>query len=200
MGLKPSSLAPNLACRVSISGLEHAVDLVAPISTGSTCGCRGGAAISIARRRNRGTTSSARQCTRLTDIRKSRRHGIGATVSTRPISLHCIAAVRINHFVVGGTREIINHIGHVARRRLTVDAGVVGKASRVARDARECTCSGDDISSCIRCRTRFGRHSRRTVFDTVNLYGGVPCCERFWHVSISAAVLTAITSLQITAV
>ena len=139
MALKPSSLAPNLACRVSISGLEHAVDLVAPISTGSTCGCRGGAAISIARRRNRGTTSSARQCTRLTDIRKSRRHETGiTTVSARPTSLHCRAAVRINHFV-GVNREIINHIGHVARRRLTVDAGVVGEASRVTRDARELT-------------------------------------------------------------
>ena len=132
MALKPSSLPPDLACRGS-SGLKHAVDLVAPVSTGSTCGCIGTS--SITRRRNRATASVASQCTRHTDIRKSRRHETGiATVSARPTSLHCIAARRINHFV-GVTREIINHIGHVARRRLTVDAGVVGEASRVTRNA-----------------------------------------------------------------
>ena len=141
MALKSSSSAPNLACWGSASaasGLKHAVDLVAPVSTGSTCGCI--STSSITRRRNRATAGVASQCTRLTDIRKSRRHETGiATVSARPTSLHCRTAVRISHFV-GVTREIINHIGHVARRRLTVVASVIGEGSGgagAARDARE---------------------------------------------------------------
>ena len=182
MALGKSSLTPNLAR----SWLKHAVDLVAPVSTGSTrgCGCIGTS--SITRRRNRATAGGASQCTRHTDIRKSRRHETGiTTVSARPTSLHCRAAVRINHFV-GVNREIINHIGHVARRRLTVDAGVVGEGSvaRPARDTRGSRGSrggGDAVSAnCAR--------------DGASC---VDCRYARWHETASAVILAVFTGNQV---
>jgi hypothetical protein len=195
MALKPSHSPPNLACRVSISagsGLEHAVDLVAPVSTGNARGCSG----SITCPRNR-TAGSARQCLLLTGIRKTPRHGTGgATVLARPTNLHSIAARRISY--VGGVNK---QRAHLARRRLTVDPGVVGKASHsVAGDARELTSCANYVSGWIRRRTRVGPHSRRIDFRTVDPPGGIIYCEGVWHVSVRATVLAGRTSLQLAAV
>jgi hypothetical protein len=185
MALKPSHSPPNLAWRVSISagsGLEHAVDLVAPVSTGSTCGCRWVIGRIKTCSSNIGTTSIASQCTRLTDIRESRRHETGiATVSARPTSLHCIAAVRINHVVV-----VTQHSVHQTRRRLTVDAGVVGEGSvaRPARDTRGSRGSrggGDAVSAnCAR--------------DGASC---VDCRYARWHETASAVILAVFTGNQV---